>query len=121
MVSKSHPEKNPFVGRMTDPTVGVWVTGPCGDTMEMYLVIKEDIIEMIRYHTDGCMFTHLCGYTLAQKVQGRTIHEALTVSPALILEELSDQLSLEHRHCAILAVSALYRAIGQYWVDWVRS
>ena len=108
------------MGRIENPDGVAKVRGGCGDTMEVYLVITNDIIETIRYHTDGCMFTHLCGQTLASKVQGRMIDEALAISPSTILQELAGQLPPEHQHCAILAVSALYRAIGQYWVDWAR-
>ena len=37
-----------FYGRMTDPTAGAWHTGPCGDTVEFYLVIEGDVIRTAR-------------------------------------------------------------------------
>jgi nitrogen fixation NifU-like protein len=113
-------KKNPFLVRMNDPTSAARVTGPCGDTMEFYLVIKDDVIETVRYQTDGCQYTHLCGVAVAQAVQGSCVKEALTISPSMLLDGLKE-LPLEHRHCAILAVSTLYRAIGEYWVQWARS
>lgn len=88
--------------------------------MEFYLVIKDDVIETARYHTDGCQYTHLCGMAVAQAVQGSSIKEALAISPAMLLDGIP-ALPPEHRHCAILAVSTLYRAIGDYWVTWARS
>jgi len=114
-------EQNPFVGRMNDPSAAARVTGPCGDTMEVYLVIKDDRIESVRYYTDGCRYTHLCGTALARTVQGRSLRQALAVSPSQLLDDLAGRLPDEHRHCAILAVSTLYRAIGAYWVHWARS
>lgn len=97
-----------FLGRMNDPSAGAWVTGPCGDTMEFYLIIEYEIIRQAKYHTDGCRFTRLCGHTVAAYVQGKSVVETLSVSGKQILAALP-QLPLENRHCAILAVSAFYR------------
>ena len=105
-----------FFGRMTDPSAGAWVVGPCGDTMEFYLVITNDCIEQIRYHTDGCRHTHRCGETVAQYILGKSVREALNISVGQILTDLHD-LPQSHQHCAILAVSSLYRAIAQYWIQ----
>jgi nitrogen fixation NifU-like protein len=105
-----------FFGRMNDPSAGAWVTGPCGDTMEFYLTIENDVIQQAKYYTEGCGFTRLCGLTVAIYVQGKTVLEALSVSGKGLLDALP-QLPPEHRHCAILAVSTLYKAIGQYWVE----
>jgi nitrogen fixation NifU-like protein len=118
-MTESKKKKHPFLGRMNDPSAGARVTGPCGDTMEFYLVIKDDVIETVRYFTDGCQYTHLCGTAVAVMVQGGSIQNALAINPALLLDELKD-LPLEHRHCAILAVNTLYRAIGEYWIQWLK-
>jgi nitrogen fixation NifU-like protein len=114
-VDESKKKKNPYLGRMNDPSAAARVTGPCGDTMEFYLVIDDDVIETVRYHTDGCRYTHLCGTAVAVMAEGALIKDALAINPALLLGELKD-LPLEHHHCAILTVSTLYRAIGEYWV-----
>jgi nitrogen fixation NifU-like protein len=107
-------------GRMNDPSAGAWVTGPCGDTMEFYLVIENDVIRQVKYHTDGCQFTRLCGRTVALCVQGKSLVEALAISGKAVLDALP-QLPPERRHCAILAVSTFYKAVGQYWVEVAHS
>jgi len=112
--------ENDFFGRMNDPSAGAWVTGPCGDTMEFYLVIENDVITRVKYHTDGCEFTRLCGQHVASHVQGKFMTEALSISGKQVLEALP-HMPLANRHCAILAVSTFYKAIGQYWVDVARS
>lgn len=104
-----------FFGRMNDPSAGAWVTGPCGDTMEFYLVIDEDVIEQVKYHTDGCEYTRLCGTAVARLVKGRSLREAIAISAKQVLEELPE-LPPGNRHCAILAVSTFYRAVGEFWV-----
>ena len=46
--------KNPkHFGRMNDPTSAASIKGPCGDEMEFYLVIKDRIIEDIKFYTKG--------------------------------------------------------------------
>jgi nitrogen fixation NifU-like protein len=107
-------------GRMTDPSAGAWVTGPCGDTMEFYLVIEGDAITRVKYHTDGCEFTRRCGRYVAAYIQGKTIMQALSISGKQVLDALPHVPSA-NRHCAILAVSAFYKTIGQYWVEVARS
>ena len=112
--------KDEFWGRMTDPSAGAWHTGPCGDTMEFYLVIEDDIIRTVRYHTDGCEFTRFCGRTVARYVQGKSLRDALSISPRYVLDELPE-LPPAHRHCAILAVVTFCKAVGEFWLEEAHS
>lgn len=109
-----------YFGRMTDPSAGAWHTGPCGDTVEFYLVIEEDVIRKVRYYTDGCEFTRLCGRTVAQYVEGKTLRDALAINAKYILDALPE-LPPEHYHCAILTVVTFYKAVGQFWVEVAQS
>jgi len=109
---KMAKEKKHF-GRMNDPTSSAWVKGPCGDEMEFYLVVKNNIIEEIKFYTEGCIATHVCGSMTAQLVKGKKISEALDVSPKKVMDFLRD-LPEEHKHCPILSVSTLYKAIADY-------
>lgn len=104
-----------FYGRMNDPSGAAVVTGPCGDTMEFYLTIRNLIITNVKYHTDGCQYTRLCGKAVARHAQGAPLTVALGISAGQILTELP-QLPKGNRHCAILAISTFYSAVGQYWV-----
>ncbi|MBN1418036.1 MAG: iron-sulfur cluster assembly scaffold protein [Planctomycetes bacterium] len=104
---------DPFLGRMNDPTAAGRLTGPCGDTMEFYLVIEEDRIVDVRYYTEGCGNTRRCGYAVARRAKGRDVTDALSISAGEIIR--SGECKPEAgRHCAILAVSTLYRAIADY-------
>ena len=98
---------------MTDPTGGAFVRGLCGDTMEFYLVIKDDIITEVKCYADGCLYTKACGRAVAKRVIGRNILDALGTNPKEIIDTETD-LPKENRHCAILAVSVIYRAIADY-------
>ena len=115
-----HAQNPRNVGSMPDADGFARVTGPCGDTMEFYLIIEDDVIRQVKYHTDGCEFTRQCGQTVAAYIQGKSITEALSISARQVLDAWP-HLPPEHRHCAILAVSTFYRAIGQYWVQLANS
>lgn len=107
--------KNEYFGRMNDPTSSGILTGPCGDSMEFYLYIRNDVIEDVRYYTDGCENTGACGHAVAKRAKGRRIVDALSINPAEIIRSGECQPEAG-RHCAILAVSALYRAIADYFL-----
>ena len=102
-----------FFGRMNDPTASATITGPCGDTMEVYLVVRDDVIQEIKYHTDGCGNTRSCGHAIARRARGRNVTDALSISAGELIRSGECQ-PAEGRHCAILAVSTLYRAIADY-------
>lgn len=100
-------------GRMSDPISSAQLKGPCGDEMEIYLVIDKKKISMVKYFTRGCEATRACAAMTAYLARGRTINEALSISPAEVIKSLKG-LPQGHQHCSILAVSTLYRAIADY-------
>ena len=102
-----------FFGRMNDPTASSYLKGPCGDSMEFYLVIEDKKISDIKYYTDGCGATRACAAMVAYLAYGRTVSEALSISAGEVARRLKG-LPDDHLHCSILAVSTLYRAIADY-------
>jgi len=81
--------------------------------MEFYLFVRDGVIEDVRYYTDGCGHTRLCGAAVACRAKGKSAMDALAISPRDIIDA-QECLPEEGRHCAILAVSTLYRAIADY-------
>jgi nitrogen fixation NifU-like protein len=107
------PQTDEFFGRMNDPTAAGTVRGPCGDTMEFYLVVRNDVIEDVKYHTDGCGSTRSCGRAVSRRAKGKKVSDALAISAGEIIR--SGACGPESgRHCAVLAVTTLYRAIADY-------
>jgi len=102
-----------FFGRMSGPTGSSYVRGLCGDEMEFYLHIEGNVIRDVKYYTEGCGMTVQCGRAVAESVKGREVIDALAISPRQIIDSL-EGLPENGRHCAILAVSALYRAVADF-------
>ncbi|MCX5790849.1 MAG: iron-sulfur cluster assembly scaffold protein, partial [Elusimicrobia bacterium] len=67
----------------------------------------------VRFHAAGCVFTKACGAAAAFYADGRVLEEALFISPGLIIKVLGN-LPADHRHCAILAATTLYKAMADY-------
>lgn len=106
--------QNPkYFGRMNDPTSSAYVKGPCGDEMEFYLVVNNNVIEDVRFYTTGCISTIVCGSITAQLAIGKSIYDALAISPRHVMDNLKG-LPEQNSHCTILAVSTLYKAIADY-------
>ncbi len=102
-----------FFGRLDHPTTSATIQGLCGDEMTFDLAIRKGIIEEVRYFTDGCAHTKMCGVAVARRAQGATVMDALGINPREIIAT-QEYLPEEGKHCAILAVTTLYRAIAAY-------
>ena len=108
-------KKSEYYGRMNDPTVAARIKGICGDEIEFYLYIVNDRIKEIKFYTEnGCSDTLAAGHKTAGTAVNQTITEVLSISPGQIIKALPDKLREEGRHCAILAVTTLHKAIASY-------
>lgn len=110
------PADDPFWGRMNSPVGAAAVRGPCGEEVEFYLDVRDNIIEDVKYYTEGCEATRTCGRAVARRAKGKTILDALAISPRDIIDS-QECMPEDGRHCAILAVSALYRAIADFMLQ----
>ena len=89
-------------------------TGTCGDTMEMYLRIRDETITECTFQTDGCGTTIVCGSVATELAVNKSFVEALgAVSAAEILRVLGG-LPESSVHCAQLAAETLRRAMADY-------
>lgn len=89
------------------------VTGPCGDTMEIFLKVEDDKIAAASFVTDGCGTTIACGSMATELAQGKAIGEAWKITQGTILQACGG-LPEPDRHCALLAVDALQSALKNY-------
>jgi len=98
------------VGIIQDADGYASVTGPCGDTMEIWLKAKGDTIINTSFMTDGCGTTIASGSIVTETVKGKSIGEAQRISQQDVLDAL-DGLPQESEHCALLAANTLRAAI----------
>ncbi len=88
-------------------------TGPCGDTMEMWISVSGDMIARISFITDGCASSLACGSMTTTLVQGRGLQEAVRLQQKDVLDALGE-FPMESEHCALLAVQTFRNTCDDY-------
>ena len=101
------------LGEMPTPDGFARVTGPCGDTMEIYLKVKEGKVINASFWTDGCGPSIASGSMITEMAKRMTINEARRISQHDVLAALGG-LPDESEHCALLAANTLREAIKDY-------
>ena len=104
------------IGKIKDSDSYVSITGVCGDTLEIYLVIRDGKINDIKFMTDGCGATVTCASYVTRTAKGKSIEEALRIKPEDV-DKYFEGLPEEHKHCAKLAVITLTAAIRSIKVN----
>jgi nitrogen fixation NifU-like protein len=100
--------------RIKNPDGYAEMEGTCGDTMEMFIKIKNDIITECAFQTDGCGTTIACGSVATELAKDKSFIQALgIVSFKKILERLGG-LPEADVHCARLAAETLRRALADH-------
>jgi nitrogen fixation NifU-like protein len=98
------------LGSFSDADGYARVTGPCGDTIEMWLKVDGNTIAKAGFMTDGCGTTIASGSMITEIVKGKSLTEAQRISQKDVLNAL-DGLPEESEHCALLASDTLKAAI----------
>jgi nitrogen fixation NifU-like protein len=101
------------VGDMDDADGSAKVTGPCGDTMELWLKLKGDTIVQAKFLTDGCGTSIASGSMVTELAKGKKLSQAQKISQKDVLDALGG-LPEESEHCALLAADTLKAAIKDY-------
>jgi len=89
------------------------VTGPCGDTMEIWLKVRNGTILNATFLTDGCGTSIASGSMVTELAKGRSIPEARKITQQKVLNALGG-LPEESIHCALLAANTLKEALRDY-------
>jgi len=101
------------IGKIEDADSQVSITGVCGDTIEMYLAVKDGKIDDIKFMTDGCGATIACASCVTRMVKGKAIEDALRIKPEEV-DNYFEGLPDESKHCAKLAIDTLKAALNRY-------
>lgn len=107
--------KNPRnVGEMENPDGIGHVGNPvCGDIMELYIKVKNNIIVDVKFKTFGCGAAIATSSMVTELVKGKTVDEAQAISNRAVAEALGGLPPIK-MHCSMLAEEALKSAITDY-------
>lgn len=99
------------VGVMENPSGYGKVGNPsCGDIMEMFLKIENDVITDVKFRTFGCASAIASSSVSTELIKGKTVEEALRITNKAVVEELGG-LPAVKMHCSVLAEEAIKLAI----------
>jgi len=101
------------IGEMEDADGFGQVTGPCGDTMSIWIRIKDNTILSARFLTDGCGTSRASGSMVTELAKGKSLIEAQRITQQDVLDGLGG-LPEESAHCALLAANTLKESIKDH-------
>jgi nitrogen fixation NifU-like protein len=106
-----HPRN---VGEIENPDgVGEEGNPVCGDMMTFYIKVKDNRLEDVKFKTFGCGAAIAVSSMVSEMAMGKTIEEALKITPAAVAAEL-EGLPKNKYHCSNLGAQALHKAIEDY-------
>jgi len=102
------------VGELKDANgIGEVGNPRCGDIMKMYIKVKDNVIEDIKFLTFGCGAAVATSSMVTEMIKGKTLDEALEITNTDVAEAL-DGLPPIKMHCSNLAQAAIKDAIEDY-------
>lgn len=108
----THPRN---VGEIPDANgVGEVGNAKCGDIMKMYLKIKDDRIEDVKFETFGCGSAIASSSMATELIKGKTVDEALAVTNKQVVDALGG-LPAYKLHCSVLAEESIKAAVKNYY------
>lgn len=94
--------------------VGTVGNAKCGDIMQMFIKVENDIIVDVKFKTFGCGAAIATSSMATELVKGKSVDEALTLTNAAVVEAL-EGLPPVKVHCSVLAEEAIKAAVADYY------
>ena len=85
----------------------------CGDIMNMYIKVDNDVITDVKFKTFGCGAAIATSIIATELIKGKTIDEALKLTNDVVAEALGGLPKIK-MHCSVLAEEAVRKAIDDY-------
>jgi nitrogen fixation NifU-like protein len=86
----------------------------CGDMMTIYIKVKDNRIEDIKFKTFGCGAAIATSSMITELAKGKTLEEALKITRKDVADALEGLPPIK-MHCSNLAADALKAAIEDYY------
>jgi len=85
----------------------------CGDVMEIFITVIDDVITDIKFRTFGCGSAIATSSMVTELAKGKHLDEAMKLTRSDVANEL-EGLPPQKMHCSNLAADALHEAIKDY-------
>ncbi len=99
-------------GKLENPTNYYKEFNPlCGDEVEIQLIIKNNVIENVKFIGKGCAISIASASLVTDKIKGKSIDDINKFSKDDVLKMLNIPISPGRIKCATLSLEALRKAI----------
>jgi len=107
--------KNPRnMGEIPDADgVGTVGNPVCGDLMTIYIKVKDNRVEDIKFKTFGCGAAIATSSMITEMAKGKTLDEAMKITRGDVADSLGGLPPIK-MHCSNLAADGLHAAIQDY-------
>ncbi|MFP4049835.1 MAG: iron-sulfur cluster assembly scaffold protein [Desulfovermiculus sp.] len=103
------------MGVLASPSTQAALTGSCGDTIQIFLDIDQDVIRKAMFQTTGCGPSIVSADAACELAENRSLEEAAGMEQSDIISLLGS-LPEDKEHCAHLAATTIREAIRLYWL-----
>lgn len=86
----------------------------CGDLMQLFIKVKDEIIEDVKFKTFGCCAAIATSSMITEMIKGKPLSELKEVTNKAVTEALGGLPKIK-LHCSVLAEDALKAALEDYY------
>ena len=102
-------------GSMVDAdSIGTAGDPACGDSLTLYIKVKDNIIKDISFMVFGCVAAIATSSMTTELAKGKSLDEAYKITDQDIADAL-DGLPEQKMHCSVLGATALKNTIDNYY------
>ena len=105
--------QKPYMGILPNADQVSEMTGTCGDTMGIYLEVKNGIITDAKYEVLGCAGAVSAAMAIVDLIKGKSLEYAQKIGDSDVFK-LLEEIPEEKHHCIQLAVKTLHKALNEY-------
>jgi nitrogen fixation NifU-like protein len=105
-------------GQLDHSDIHVEANNPlCGDKLSMDLIVKDGVVEDVRFSGRGCAISQASASMLTEDIIGKPLTELAKTTRDDILENLGVQISYARLKCALLSLGLLRLALAEAGVS----
>ncbi|MGE5177800.1 MAG: Fe-S cluster assembly sulfur transfer protein SufU [Bacteroidota bacterium] len=110
-----HSQNPRNFGTLDHPDISAEDSNPlCGDKIRMDLIVRDGVIEDVRFTGVGCSISRAAASMLTEEIKGKTLEEVKRIGREDVLEMLGIELGPVRLKCALLALKTL--KVGIYGI-----
>ncbi len=103
----------PHMGLIADADITSEMTGTCGDTMGIYIKMKNGVVGDAKYQVMGCAGAISAAMAVVDLIKGKDLDYARSIDDGTVFKVLQE-IPVKKHHCIQLAVKTLHKALDEH-------